>query len=264
MHHRVIFNPVYQNVTAEEFMIKCMFFSHPIIQATVKQVTTKFMWPEMKKQIKLWAQACINSQKVKITSHTKSKFGKISEPDVRFSVVHVDLIGPFSPSNGKIYYLTCIDKFSCWVEVIPLEDVTTEVVSKAFYENWPSRFRTPQKITSDEGQQFTFQLLKNLSIICSAKLSHTTPYHPKCNGKIERFYCTLKAEIKAHNNVKWTDVFSKVLLGCRVAICEDANASISQMIYGTNIRLPEEFFESPSINISPIPLSTNCNNIWLN
>lgn len=226
-------------------------FSHPGIRSTVKQVTTKFIWPEMKKDIRQWAQACVNCQKVKITRHTKSKFGEFPEPDARFSVVHVDLIGPLPPSNGKVYCLTCIDRFSCWVEVIPLEDITAEIVSKAFYENWVCRFGTPQKIISDQGRQFTSQLLRNLSIICGAKFSHTTPYHPQSNGKVERFHRTLKAAIKAHNNIRWTDVLPTVLLGCRAAIREDANASIAQMVYGTNIRLPGEFFDSPSVNIEP-------------
>ena len=110
------------------------------------------------------------------------------------------------------------------------------------------QIETPKKIISDQGRQLTSQLLRNLSIICGAKLCHTTPYHPQSNGKIERFHRTLKAAIKVHNSVKWTDILSTVLLGCRAAIREDANASISQ---GTNIRLPGEFFESPSVSIEP-------------
>ena len=69
---------------------------------------------------KLWAQACVNYQKVKVTRYAKSKFGEFSEPDGLFSVMHVDLIGPLPQFNEKIYCITCIGRFSCWVEVIPL------------------------------------------------------------------------------------------------------------------------------------------------
>ncbi|XP_076298577.1 uncharacterized protein LOC143217822 [Lasioglossum baleicum] len=78
--------------------------------------------------------------------------------------------------------------------------------------------------------------------MCGAKVLHTTPYHPQCNGKIERFHRTLKTAIKAHGNNKWTETLPTVLLGLRAALREDTNHSVAQMVYGTNIRLPGEFF----------------------
>ena len=84
-------------------------FSHPGIKSTIKQMTARYVWPGMKKQVKEWAQACISCQKCKVTRHTKSKFSEYQEPDTRFSVVHIDLIGPLPPSSGQVYCLTCID-----------------------------------------------------------------------------------------------------------------------------------------------------------
>lgn len=226
-------------------------FSHPGIKSTVKQMVARFIWPNIKKESREWAQSCINCQRVKVHRHTKSKFGTFQEPDSRFSMVHIDLIGPMPPSNGKLYCLTCIDRFSCWMEVIPLEDVTAELVSKAFYEHWICRFGTPVNIVTDQGPQFKSRVLKNLAIICGAQLLHTTPYHPQTNGKIERFHRTLKTAIKAHNSINWTETLPTVLLGLRAAIRDDTNSSIAQMVYGTNIRLPGEFFDQPTCEVDP-------------
>lgn len=224
-------------------------FSHPGVKSTIKQMTEKFIWPGMKKQVGEWAKTCIRCQKCKVNRHTKSKFGEYQVPDERFSVVHIDLIGPLPPSEGMEYCLTCIDRFSSWMEAIPLPVITAEIVSKAFYNHWISRFGVPAQIITDQGRQFESQLFRNLAAICGAKVSHTTSYHPQSNGKIERQHRTLKGAIKAHNNIRWTESLPTVLLGLRAAIRTDTNHSIAQMVYGTNIKVPGEFFDPPTIKM---------------
>lgn len=86
-------------------------------------------------------------QKVKVYKHTKSKYSEYQAPDARFSIVHIDLIGP---SEEKLYCLACIDRFSCWMEVLPSADITAEIVSKAFYNNWICRFGVPATIIIDQ------------------------------------------------------------------------------------------------------------------
>ncbi|UYV67129.1 hypothetical protein LAZ67_4004017, partial [Cordylochernes scorpioides] len=217
--------------------------SHPGIKATTKQLTSRFIWPNMNKDIRKWARACVNCQKCKVSIHTKSEIGKYQEVDERFSVVHIDLIGPLPPSNGNIYCLTCIDRYTSWMEVVPLPDMKSETVARAFYENWIVRFGAPHTVISDRGKQFTSQLFKDLTTLCGIKLRHSTAYHPQCNGKIERLHRTIKTAIRAHNSIKWTETLPTVLLGSRAAINKDTNHSLSQMVYGKTIRLPGEFFD---------------------
>ncbi|UYV76053.1 hypothetical protein LAZ67_13002335, partial [Cordylochernes scorpioides] len=218
--------------------------SHPGIKATTKQLTSRFIWPNMNKDIRKWARACVNCQKCKVSIHTKSEIGKYQEVDERFSVVHIDLIGALPPSNGNIYCLTCIDRYTSWMEVVPLPDMKSETVARAFYENWIVRFGAPHTVISDRGKQFTSQLFKDLTTLCGIKLRHSTAYHPQCNGKIERLHRTIKTAIRAHNSIKWTETLPTVLLGLRAAINKDNNHSLSQMVYGKTIRLPGEFFDA--------------------
>ncbi|GFT84175.1 retrovirus-related Pol polyprotein from transposon opus [Trichonephila clavipes] len=110
--------------------------AHPGIKSTVKLMTEKYVWSDIKKQVREWAKACIRCQKCKVSRHTKSKLGDFEQPDERFSVVHIDLIGKLPPSEGMQYCLTCIDRFSCWMEAIPIPEITAEIVGRAFYEKW--------------------------------------------------------------------------------------------------------------------------------
>ncbi|GFT68530.1 transposon Ty3-G Gag-Pol polyprotein [Nephila pilipes] len=128
----------------EEFRMK-MFqqihgFCHPGVKSTIKQITEKFIWPEMKKQVGKWAKTCMRCQRCKVNRHTKSKFGVYQIPDGLFSVVRADLIGPLPPSEGMKYCLTCIDRYSSWIKVVPLPAITAEIVGKTFYHNWICRF----------------------------------------------------------------------------------------------------------------------------
>ncbi|GFU02073.1 retrovirus-related Pol polyprotein from transposon opus [Nephila pilipes] len=115
------------------------------------------------------------------------------------------------------------------MEAVPSPDITAEIVGKAIYEHWICRFGVPATIITDQGLQFESQLFRSIAAICGAKVGHTTPYHPQCNGKVEGLHRTLKGAIKAHNNIKWTE--STVLLGLRAALRPDVNHTIPQMVY---------------------------------
>ncbi|GFW35699.1 retrovirus-related Pol polyprotein from transposon opus [Trichonephila clavipes] len=137
------------------------------------------------------------------------------------------------------------------MEAIPIPEITAEIVGRAFYEKWICRFGVPAKIVTDQGRQFEAELFRSIAAICGAKVAHTTSYHPQCNGKVERLHRTLKGAIKAHNNIRWTESLPTVLLGLRAAIRPDISYTIAQMVYGTSIKLPGEFFDTPTINMDP-------------
>ncbi|GFX73367.1 transposon Tf2-9 polyprotein [Trichonephila clavipes] len=125
-----------------------------------------------------------------------------------------------------------------------------ETVAREFYNHWISRFGMPYRVITDQGTQFRLELFKNIGFICGFKVCTTTSYHPQCNGKIETIHHTLKAAIRTHNSVKWTQTLPTVLLGLQLALRSDTNYTIAQIVYGTiygtkTIRLPGEFFEKP-------------------
>lgn len=225
--------------------------AHLGVKSTVKLMTCKFVWPDIRRDVQQWTRSCVSCQRNKVTRHTKTPLGKYEEPDERFSVIHIDIIGPLPPSNGMLYCLTCIDRFTSWMEVVPLPNITAETIAKAFYEHWITRFGTPSRVISDQGAQFKSELFKSLTRMCGVEMQHTTPYHPQCNGKVERLHRTLKAALRAHNSIHWTDTLPTVLLGLRGALQETTNSSIAQMVYGKTIRLPGEFFEEQPIRSDP-------------
>ena len=162
-------------------------------------------------------------------------------PDGRFTNVHIDLVGFLSPSEGSRYCLTMIDRFSRWPEAVPLADISAEMVARAFYNQWISRYGAPAYITSDQGSQFESEFFSALFSLLGCERIRTTAYHPAANGLIERWHRDFKAAIMCHAK-DWTRVLSAALIGLCTRIRLDTNASPSEFVYGSALRLSWEFF----------------------
>lgn len=216
--------------------------SHPGISATQKLITQRFFWPNMNKDIRTWTKACLQCQRSKVHRHNKAPFGTFSTPDARFAHIHVDLIGPLPPSEGNIYCLTVVDRFTRWPEVFPIPDKAAETVAKALFAGWISRYGCPSTITTDQGKEFESSFFKSLCKLTGTERIRTTAFHPQANGLVERLHRQLKAAIKAHENSKWTETLPVILLGIRSALKEDIGASSAELVFGTTLRLPADIF----------------------
>ena len=220
--------------------------SHPGIRATQRLLTSRYVWPGINADVRRWARSCIQCQRTKVHRHTVSPLHSFPKPDARFDTVHIDLVGPLPPSQGYTYLLTCVDRFTRWPEAIPLTGITAEDVAKAFIQGWVSRFGTPSTIVTDRGRQFQSNLWTALTTLLGSKRARTTSYHPQANGLVERFHRQLKAALKTHPQSTWVESLPLVLLGIRTALKEDLHCTAAELVYGTNLRLPGEFFTSPS------------------
>ncbi|KAL7640093.1 UNVERIFIED_CONTAM: hypothetical protein RMT77_009507 [Armadillidium vulgare] len=74
---------------------------------------------------------------------------------------------------------------------------------------------------------------------------------------VERFHRQLKASLAAHPvRERWTEALPFVLLGIRSAMKEDLQCTPCELVYGSPLRLPGEFFE-PSVSPSSSDPYTN-------
>lgn len=230
--------------------------SHPGIRATTDLVTARFVWPSMKRDVRAWTKSCLRCQRAKVHRHVKAPVSSFPPPDERFSAVHIDLVGPLPPSDGFTHLLTCVDRYTRWVEAVPLSATHAPAVARAFVAGWIARFGVPTQITTDRGSQFESALWAELSAILGCERRRTTSYHPQCNGLVERVHRQLKSALRASGRTTWTDALPLVLLGMRSAIKTDLGCSAAALVYGTTLRLPGEFFETRSADaVAPTPAS---------
>lgn len=194
----------------------------------------------MHKDIKNWCKECISCQKSKVTRHTVLNPIHFSVPEGRFKHIHIDLVGPLPTCEGYSYLLTCIDRFSRWPEAIPLRDIESVTICRAFTDGWIARFGSPETVTTDQGKQFESKLFTALLQLNGCKRNRTTPYHPAANGMVERWHRSLKSAIMCHMNKNWIRTLPVVLMGLRNNIL-DSGASPAEYLYGKALRIPREF-----------------------
>ncbi|XP_066981055.1 uncharacterized protein [Macrobrachium rosenbergii] len=94
------------------------------------------------------------------------------------------------------------------------------------------------------------QLWRSVNCFLGTQLHHTTAYHPKSNGMVKRFHCTLKVVLMSYCNFStWYLQLSWVLLGLLTTPNEGLDLSAAEVVYGNQLVILGGFF--PNNNTSP-------------
>ena len=206
----------------------------------------------MAADVAAWCRDCQHCCRSKVQTQPRAPVQPIPVPGSRFSVIHVDLVGPLPVSKeGYSHLFTVIDRSTRWAEAIPLSDISATSCADALISGWVSRFGVPGTLVSDRGTQFTSAVWHVLAKRLGFQHCTTTAYHPQSNGLVERFHRQLKTALRARlAGVDWPQHLPWVLLGLRTAPKEDANISSAELVYGAPLTLPGQFLNS----VEPPPL----------
>nr|VZH94564.1 unnamed protein product [Spirometra erinaceieuropaei] len=222
------------------------------IRARRKLIAARIVWPKMNFDIVLWTKQCLACQKNKVHRHTSSPSTSAVQ-DVRFNHVHLDLIGPSSPSRGYTHIPTAVDRFTRWRIAVSISDTSAENIAMVFLTHWISTFGVPATRTTDRGSQFQSSLFHEFTRLLGCAHITTTAYHPASNGLVERLHRQLKSALMSQTqSATWSVNLPLVLLGIRSSVKQDIQCTATELVYGTPLRLPGEFVQ-PSTTNTNIP-----------
>ena len=219
------------------------FSGHLGAKKTEVTILPNFFWPGLRQDVIRFCRSCDVCQRtVKRGSVRKVPLGSMPLIDTPFKRVAVDIVGPIAPPSeaGHRYILTLVDYATRYPEAVPLKKITTEAVAEALLDIY-SRVGIPEEVLTDQGTQFMSECMQEVSRLLSIKGLTSTPYHPICNGLVERWNGTLKSMIKRlcqDQPKQWHRLINPVLFAYREVPQESTRFSPFQLLYGRSVRGP--------------------------
>ena len=221
---------------------------HQGIGKTTEKILTCFFWPGIHADVTRFCRSCDICQRTVPKGRVpKVPLGQMPVIDIPFIRVAIDIVGPIHPMTAKKnrYILTIVDYASRYPEAVALPNIETTTVAEAMVEVF-CRVGVPHEILTDRGSQFTSDMMREVSRLLSIRQLTTTPYHPSCNGLVERFNQTLKQILKrvcADRPNDWDRYLGPVLFAYRSAPQASLKYSPFELIYGRQVRGPLEILK---------------------
>ena len=168
-------------------------------EKTLGRLRERFYWSGYWNDSYNWYQSCASCASRKSSAHSRRAPMGIITAGYPTQIMAVDLLG-FLPESqqGNSYVMVVADYFTRWMEAIPISNQEATSVTNKLVDEVFMCFCPPAQLHSDQGKQFESQLMAELCKLLHIKKTRTFPYHPQCDGMVERFNRTLLNMLAAH------------------------------------------------------------------
>ncbi|GFO50301.1 gypsy retrotransposon integrase-like protein 1 [Plakobranchus ocellatus] len=217
--------------------------AHLGIRRTKDKVLSNFYWSGVDGDVTRYCRSCDVCQRtVKKATVPRVPLEKVPLIDTPFKRVAIGLVGPIKPPSeaGHRFILTLVDYATRFAEAVPLRKIDTESVAGALVDIY-SRLGVPEEVLSDQGTQFISDCMKEVCRLLGIKQKTTTPYHPMCNGLVERFNATLKTCLRrlcSEQPRQWHRYINPLLFAYREVPQESTHFAPFELLYGRTVRGP--------------------------
>ena len=183
-----------------------LFGSHLGPRKTVRKISTHYFWPRMISDIKEWVKTCASCQ-TKKGSVNKNRVPlqpiPVGEP---FDRIAIDCLGPLPVAeSGNKHIVVFAEYLTKWVEAFAVPDITAPTIADLLIKNILCRHGAPKVILTDQGTNFTSEIIAEVCKLLNTTKVNTTPYNPKCDGLVEKFNHTLATMLSMYVSTKQTD-----------------------------------------------------------
>jgi hypothetical protein len=216
-------------------------FGHAGYKTMLKLLMPRFWWPSLRFDLKQWVSVCYSCQ-------INSTRGKAHQGEMRplkvptaFDRWHLDFLDLPTTVKGNRWLLIGVDYATSWPVARAVPIASKEAVADFLYEEIVMNFGVPSEIVTDRGANFTSDLVKEYLKRIGTNHKLTSAYHPRTNGKAERFNGIIKSMLRKYVNGalhRWDDFVNTALWACRVRVHSTTGFSPFYLTYGREPRLP--------------------------
>ena len=184
---------------------------------------------------------CTQCQKSSTRGVKKAPLVPLPIMDEPFKRIAIDIVGPLPrSSSGKRYILVICDYATRYPEAVALRSIDANAVAEELL-GYFSCVGVPEEILTNQGTNFTSQLLSEVYRLLGIKPIRTTQYHPQTDGLVERLNGTLKAMLKktaAEEGRDWDRLLPYLMFAYREVPQASTGFSPFELVYGRNVRGP--------------------------
>src|SRR4051794_1598048 len=167
------------------------------------------------------------------------------------------MVGPLKKSSkgGRTHLLVVVDKFTKWIEAVPITSSTT-LTAVNFIKSIILRFGVPHNIITDNGTNFTTAEFQNFCHELGIRINYASVAHPQSNGQLEKTNCLVCGGIKKRllapleqATGNWIEELPAVLWSLRTTPNSSTQYTPFFLVYGAEAVLPHDLkFEAPRIS----------------
>lgn len=211
-------------------------------EKSLAKLKERFYWPGMQLDVTNWCRTCSACATRKTAPQRNCAPLQTIKAGYPMQVVAVDIMGPLPESkSGNNYVLVAGDYFTKWIEVYALPNQEAATVARKLTDEMFCRFSPPEQLHSDQGRQFESKLLEEICKLLQIRKTRTTPYHPQCDGLVERFNRTLlnmlATTTKGHP-FDWEDQLPKVCMAYNSSVHSSTGYTPFFLMFGRQARMP--------------------------
>lgn len=219
------------------------YAGHLGVNKTKLRIAASYFWKGMRRDIRRYCAACeaccLRKSPKNMAPAPLQVFQEVTEP---FERTAMDIMGPLPVSTaGNRYILMFIDHLTRYAEAIALPDQKADTVARAFVERIILRHGVPQQLLTDRGSNFTSQLMREVYQLLGIKKLQTTPYHPQCNGAVERLnhtVATMLSHYVARDQRDWDTWLPYATFAYNSAVHEGTKEAPFFLLHGRHPTVP--------------------------
>ena len=225
-------------------MIIWLFHDHPFAGHTglsklEEQLSTRYYWPNMRRELKEYLKSCSCTRTKATQTHKKGKTLVFSHYSP-MECLQFDLVGPFPLSKkGNQYWLTLIDRYTRYVEFVPIRSKDAIIVARAIFDTWITRFGCPRVLMSDN--EFRNEVMQELAKLIVSEQIFTAPYMPSTNGlceRVHRFAQNILQNSIRENLQEWDTYLPTIRFAIITAVIDGLKFSPYELVFGRTATLP--------------------------
>ena len=208
---------------------------------TAQRILQRFYWPTLYRDVAEYCRTCEVCQKTLRRRPRKVPLSPLPVVEEPFGRIAMDIVGPLPKSrSGKRYVLVICDYATHYPEAVALRSIDAEHIAEELVVVF-SRVGVPREILTDQGSNFTSQLLTELYRLLHVHPIRISPYHPQTDGLVEQINQTLMAMLRKAAQTEdkdWDKLIPFLLFAYREVPQASTGFSPFELLYGRAVRGP--------------------------